>query len=106
MKFEFDTKSYIDQLKKSDSYFHTFINRNSLAAGILVLQPNEEDTQEPHDSDELYYVIKGDGFLKINQRDYPVEEGKTFFVPKNIKHYFFGNKKELIVIYFFGGPDS
>ncbi len=50
MKFEFDTKSYINQLKKSDSYFHTFINRNSLAAGILVLQPNEEDTQEPHDS--------------------------------------------------------
>ena len=56
--------------------------------------------------DELYYVIKGDGFLKINQRDYPIEEGKIFFVPKNIQHCFFGNKKELIVIYFFGGPDS
>jgi len=106
MKFEFDTKSYINQLKKSDSYFHTFINKNSLAAGILLLQPNEEDTQEPHDSDELYYVIKGDGFLKINQRDYPVKDGKIFFVPKNVKHNFFGNKKELIVIYFFGGPDS
>ena len=100
MKFEFDTKSYINQLKKSNSYFHTFINRNSLAAGILVLQPNEEDTQEPHDSDELYYVIKGDGFLKINQRDYPVEEGKIFFVPKNIQHCFFGNKRANCNLFF------
>jgi len=70
------------------------------------LQKSGFDIMEPNDSDELYYVIKGDGFLKINQRDYPVKEGKTFFVPKNIKHYFFGNKKELIIIYFFGGPDS
>jgi len=106
MKFEFDTKEYIDQLKKSNSYFHTFINRETLAAGVLVLQPAEEDTQEPHDTDELYYVIKGDGHLKINQKDYLIIEGKIFFVPKNIEHHFFGNKKELVVIYFFGGPDS
>jgi len=31
---------------------------------------------------------------------------KVFFVQKDIEHYFFGNKKELIVLYFFGGPDS
>jgi len=78
----------------------------TLAAGVLVLQPGEEDTQTPHDSDEVYYVVKGDGFLKINKKDYPISDGKMYFVQKDVEHYFFGNIKELIVLYFFGGSDS
>ena len=106
MKLDFDTKQYIDEIRKNDNYFHTFINRETLAAGVLVLQPGEEDTQTPHDSDEVYYVVKGDGFLKINKKDYPISEGKMYFVQKDVAHYFFGNTRELIVLYFFGGPDS
>jgi len=106
MKLDFDTKQYIDEIRKNDNYFRTFINRETLAAGVLVLQPGEEDTQTPHDFDEVYYVVKGDGFLKINKKDYPISEGKMYFVQKDVAHYFFGNTKELIVLYFFGGPDS
>ncbi len=106
MKLDFDTNQYIDEIRKNENYFHTFINRETLAVGVLVLQPGEEDTQTPHDSNEVYYIVKGDGFLKINKKDYPASEGKVFFVQKDIEHYFFGNKKELIVLYFFGGPDS
>ena len=68
MKFEFDTRKYIDDLQKSSSYFHTFINKDTLAAGVLVLQPGEKDTQTPHDSDELYYVIRCNGYFKINKK--------------------------------------
>ena len=106
MKIEFDTKQYYKELEKSDEYFHTFINKESLAAGILVLEPGEEDTQTPHDTDEVYYVVQGDGFLKVNKKDYPVSQGKVFFVAKNVKHFFFGNSKKLEVLYFFGGSDS
>ena len=107
MKLEFDTNQYIKEIKnKDEEYFHTFINKQSLAAGILFLKPGEEDTQEPHDDDEIYYIISGDGYLKINNKDYQVSEGKVFFVAKNVKHYFFGNSKNLTVLYFFGGPDS
>jgi len=107
LKLEFNTKDYIKEIKKNtDEYFRTFINRESLAAGILLLLPGEKDTQTPHDSDEIYYIIRGDGFLKINKKDYPLSEGKVFFVAKNVEHYFFGNTTELVVFYFFGGPDS
>ena len=106
MKLEFDLANSLEKIKNSNSYFHTFINKDSLAAGVLVLQPGEEDTQEPHDSDEVYYVISGDGFLKIKDKDYKVSKDKFFFVAKDIEHYFHGNKKELVVLYFFGGPDS
>lgn len=106
MKIVFDTNQYVKDIAKSDSYFHTFINRDSLAAGVLRLEPGEKDTQEPHESDEVYYVVRGDGFLNINGKDHPVYEGMSYFVAKKISHYFHGNKKELVVLYFFGGPDS
>jgi len=107
LKLEFDTNEYLNEIKNNnDEYFHTFINRPSLAAGILFLKPGEHDTQEPHDTDEIYYIIRGDGYLKIKQKDYPVSEGKVFFVAKNVRHHFFGNAKDLTVLYFFGGPDS
>jgi mannose-6-phosphate isomerase-like protein (cupin superfamily) len=106
MRLDFDTKKYIDKIRNSDNYFHTFINRQNIAAGVLVLNPDEEDTQTPHDSDELYYVVKGDGYLQINNTDYKISDGMMYFVQKNVPHKFFGNKKEIIVVYFFSGPDS
>ncbi len=106
MKLDYNVTEYIEKIKNSGEYFHTFINKQSLAAGVLVLQPGEEDTQEPHESDEFYFIIKGDGFLKIKNKDYSLEPNKMYFVAKNIEHFFYGNKKELVVLYFFGGPDS
>ena len=106
MKLEYDLDIYLEKLKNNTSYFQTFINKDSLAAGVLVLKPGEEDTQTPHDSDEVYYVISGNGFLKIKDNDYKVSKDKLFFVARDVEHCFHGNTKELKVLYFFGGPDS
>ena len=106
MKLDFNVDEYIKKIKNGNNYFHTFINRDTLAAGVLVLEPGEKDTQEPHESDEVYFILKGDGFLKIKDNDYSVSKNKMYFVAKNIEHYFYGNTKELKVLYFFGGPDT
>ena len=106
MKFEYNTTDYIRKISNSSSYFNTFLNKENLAAGLLILKPSEEDTQLPHESDEMYYILDGDGFLKIINQNYSVKKGKAFFVPKNTEHYFFGNKKKLTVLYFFGGQDN
>lgn len=106
MKLEYDLDTYLEKIKNNNSYFQTFINKDSLAAGVLVLKPGEEDTQTPHDSDEIYFIISGNGFLKIKDKDYKVSKDKLFFVAKDVEHCFHGNTKELKVLYFFGGPDS
>ncbi len=106
MKIDYDVDNYIEKIKNKNTYFHTFINRDTLAAGVLILQPGEKDTQEPHESDEVYFVIKGDGFLKIKDKEYPVSKNKMYFVAKNIEHYFHDNSKELVILYFFGGPNT
>ena len=106
MKIEFDTKEYIKNIAKGKSYFHTFINRENVAVGVLRLSPGQEDTQAPHDSDEVYYIVRGDGFLTVGEKDYEISEGMSYFVAKNIEHRFHGNTKELVVVYFFSGQDS
>ena len=70
MKFEYDTNDYVRKINSGNSHFNTFLNKDTLAAGVLILKPGEEDTQEPHDSDEMYYILEGDGFLKIKNKDY------------------------------------
>jgi mannose-6-phosphate isomerase-like protein (cupin superfamily) len=106
LKLEYDLDTHLKKIKNNTSYFDTFINKESLAAGVLVLKPGEEDTQTPHESDEVYFVISGNGFLKIKNKDYKVSKNKLFFVAKDVEHFFHGNTKELQVLYFFGGPDS
>ncbi|HYL67507.1 MAG TPA: cupin domain-containing protein [Nitrosopumilaceae archaeon] len=106
LKIQFDTNQFLKDISKGKSYFHTFINKENLAAGIILLKPGDKDTQGPHDSDEIYYIIRGDGFLNIDGKDHSISEGMSYYVAKNIQHKFHGNKKELVVLYFFGGPDS
>ncbi len=77
-----------------------------MAAGILRLAPCDEDTQAPHESDEIYYILRGDGFLRIDGKDYSLSAGMSYYVAKNNEHKFHGNRTELVVLYFFGGPDS
>ena len=106
MKLEFNLQDNLEKIKKGNSYFHTFINKDNLATGILILKPGEEDTQEPHESDEVYFIISGNGYLKIKNKNYKVSKDKLFFVAKDVVHYFHSNTRELKVLYFFGGPNN
>jgi len=101
LKIKFDTIQYLNKLKKSNSYFHTFINKESLAVGVIFLKPGENDTQDSHESDEIYYILDGDGFLCISGKSHSVKKGQVYFVAKNIPHHFYGNTKNLSVLYFF-----
>ena len=80
MKFEYNTNDYIRKINSNTSYFNTFLNKETLAAGILILKPGEEDTQLPHESDEMYYILEGDGFLKIKNKDYSIKKGKALLM--------------------------
>ena len=106
MKIQFDTNQYLKKLKNNKSYFKTFINKESLATGVLFLKPDQKDTQEPHESDEIYYILSGNGFLQIGKKSYRIKEGQIYFVAKDIPHHFYGNTKNLSVLYFFGGFDT
>jgi len=97
----FELEDLVAQLEKEGGYFLDFLKIRDLEAGIIVLHSGEEDTQEPHSADELYYVIEGSGFMELGKSKWPVKKGSIIFVPARMHHKFYGNEEDLIVLYMF-----
>lgn len=102
----YDTEKILKKLDSSGNWFYGFLSKGSMDAGILRLMPGEKDSQEPHANDELYYVIKGNGFIQVENEDIPIKPGSIIFIPARKKHHFHGNKDELQVLYVFAGEDK
>jgi mannose-6-phosphate isomerase-like protein (cupin superfamily) len=98
----YDTEQVISKLdSKPHSYFMDFLKTNTFEVGILRLDPNEKDTQSPHLADELYYVIEGNGYIRIDKKNHKVKKGSCIFVPAKTSHNFFGNNDRLVALYVF-----
>jgi len=62
------------------------INHGSLSAGIYA--PHQTDDQQPHDQDEVYVVINGSGFFRVENERQPFGPGDLLFVPAETEHRF------------------
>jgi mannose-6-phosphate isomerase-like protein (cupin superfamily) len=97
----FELQDLVKKLEKDGGYFLDFLKVRDLEAGIIMLHPGEEDTQEPHSADELYYVIEGSGYMELGKNKRAVKKGSIVFVPARMHHRFYGNKEDLVVLYMF-----
>jgi mannose-6-phosphate isomerase-like protein (cupin superfamily) len=98
----YDIEFLLSNLSAGEDYFLDFVNSGKLEAGIIKLSPGQEDTQNKHDRDELYYIIEGDGYIQIGSKNYKVKEGSVIFVPAMKGHRFFQNRTNFLVLYVFG----
>ena len=96
-----DIRDLIPKMDLDNSGFLDFFELEHLQVSILRLRPGEQDTQEPHSSDEVYMVLEGDGFIEIGKKSYSLKKDLFIFVPAEVKHKFYGNTKEILVLYFF-----
>jgi len=96
-----DIRSLISKMELDNSGFLNFFDLQHLQAGILRLRPGELDTQEPHSLDEIYLVLEGDGFIEIGKQVHTIKKDLFIFVPAEVRHRFYGNTKEILVVYFF-----
>lgn len=53
----FKLSEILSKLDNINSYFLTLLNSNSSAIGLIRLKRGQKDNQQPHTTDELYYVI-------------------------------------------------
>jgi mannose-6-phosphate isomerase-like protein (cupin superfamily) len=96
-----DIRGLVSKMDLDGSGFLGFFELEHLQAGILRLKPGEQDTQEPHSLDEVYLVLEGDGYIEIGKKVYTIKKDLFIFVPAEVKHRFYGNTKEILVVYFF-----
>jgi mannose-6-phosphate isomerase-like protein (cupin superfamily) len=96
-----DVRKLLSKMDLDNSDFLNFFDLQHLQVGILRLKPGEKDTQEPHASDEIYLVLKGDGFIEIGKKAYIIKRDLFVYVPPSVNHRFYGNTREILVVYFF-----
>jgi mannose-6-phosphate isomerase-like protein (cupin superfamily) len=74
-----------------------------MQGGILRLHKDQPATQSSHYVDEIYHVIEGEGFIRINGKSHAVKKGTFVYIPSDVEHSFYGNESDLIVFYVLAG---
>jgi mannose-6-phosphate isomerase-like protein (cupin superfamily) len=96
----YELNKILDKLEDDEAnYFLDFLSTENMEAGIIRLHKGQPDTQSSHNVDEIYYIIEGEGFIRINGKSHDVKKGTFVYIPSDVEHSFYGNESDLIVFY-------
>ncbi|GIK38520.1 MAG: hypothetical protein BroJett011_23530 [Chloroflexota bacterium] len=95
----------IEQQRSGKSYLE-FLRVPTLSVGIYSLPAGGVDPQQPHTEDEVYYVVEGRGYIRVDGEERSVEPGTVVFVAAKIEHYFHSISEDLKILVFFAPAES
>lgn len=81
-----------------------FFASEKLSVGLSVWPAGSVDRQQPHDEDEVYYVISGRGSIQVAGVDREVRSGSLVFVAAHDDHRFHDIEEDLRVLVFWAPP--
>jgi len=105
----FDVEEEVAAQLASGRPYREFLRVPALSTGIYTLAAGAKDLQGPHDEDEVYYVIRGRGRLRVDDdRDVAVGPGSILYVGACASHSFFEIEEEMTLLVFFasGGESA
>lgn len=82
--------------------YHEFIRTHDLSVGLYELAAGAIDPQGPHTEDEVYYVVAGRAWVRVDEDDAPVGPGSVIFVAADTVHRFHDVSEDLSILVFFG----
>lgn len=97
----FSLDSLVAELKGSGQSYLPFLTVPTLRAGLYALPAGGTDHQEPHDRDELYYVIEGRSRMSIDGKQYALKPGDVIYVEAHAVHRFYDITEPLLLLVFF-----
>jgi mannose-6-phosphate isomerase-like protein (cupin superfamily) len=87
-------------------HWSEFLRVPALSMGLYTLPAGSVDPQEPHDEDEVYYVISGRATIRVGDEDRPVQPGVLVFVAAGVEHRFHSIQEDLAVLVFFAPAEG
>ena len=89
-----------------DCRYNEFLRVPAMSAGVYVLPAVATDHQSPHEEDEVYYVVRGKGKIRIAEEERAVRPGSVIFVEALVQHLFFDIEEELVLLVVFAPAES
>lgn len=102
----FEVETLRRQQEEAGDLYLEFLRRPSLSMGLYTLPAGAFDPQDPHEEDEVYYVVSGRATLQVRDDERPVRSGSIAYVPANVVHRFHTIEEELTVLVFFAPAES
>lgn len=96
----------LEQARSAGGSWHEFLRVADLSLGLYLLKAGAEDGQTPHAEDEVYYVVRGRGSLRVADRDHEVAPGSIVFVPARAEHRFHTIREDLELLVFFAPAEG
>ncbi len=85
---EFGVLPVVEKLRSAGGGYEVVHTSPGLELGVYVLVAPEPDRQQPHEDDEIYFVLEGSGVLEVEGKRVPVREGSAVFVEAGADHRF------------------
>jgi len=95
-----------EQQAKTSKRYLEFLRVPAMSAGVYVLPAGGTDLQSPHQEDEMYYVVRGKGWMRVGAESQPVGAGSVIFVEARVEHRFYDIAEELVVLVFFAPAET
>lgn len=102
----FEMSDLLAQQAQSGRSYLEFLRVPSMSLGMYVLPAGSVDPQQPHNEDEVYYVVAGKGMIEVDGESRPVQPGSTVFVAAHAPHQFHSIEEDLSLLVFFAPPES
>lgn len=104
----FDLAELVAKSEQRGSPYLEFLRVPQLSAGIYHLGRSARDTQNTHDEDEVYFVLKGKARMIVGGEAKPIRPGSIIYVPADTNHEFVDIEEDLAMLVFFGsgGPSG
>jgi quercetin dioxygenase-like cupin family protein len=83
-----------------------FLRVPSLSMGVYHLEAGQEDRQQPHTEDEVYYVVAGRARFRAGAVVQEAGPGSILFVECLVEHRFFDITEDLTVLVFFAPAEG
>ncbi len=100
--FEVDISKLRRSLIESETRYRSFLDRDGMSAGVYILPAGAIDRQQPHDRDEIYYVLSGRAQLVVEEDTLNVYPGAALFVAADAKHSFVNISERIELLVAFG----
>ncbi len=106
MKHFFDLIEINADREAAGKLYQEFLRVPAMSAGLYVLPAGAPDPQNPHQQDEMYYVVSGRARMKVGSEEQEVRPGTVIFVEAGLEHRFYDIDEELRVVVFFAPAES
>lgn len=96
----FDIAGVSDRLSEGVGGYEIVHSSPGIEIGVYVLVAPEPDRQQPHEDDEVYVVLEGNGVLEVEGERVELREGHAVFVPAGADHQFVGYEHLIVLVIF------